>query len=795
MNREEIPKLLKALIGANSEIEVGKILAGPLGKGLTWKAYGDNTRNYNIVGSQQKWPDYALAEKVVNSIDAQILLECQLRGIDPESPEAPSSPQEAAREFFGLDEERLREMTATERKAIKPSILVVATGSDKRPCITVVDDGEGQHPSVFSDTFLALAKGTSPKDKIACVQGCFLMGGSGVLRFCGEDKYQLIVSRRHPELLGPGQEDCWGYSLIRLHHAKDDPKAYGYYEYFLDEEGRIPTVAPEPLSFLNDDEGSMDPLQYGTVVKMYDYELREPYNVTLELLRDIRRSLFAPVIPFQLVEKREVKDIERASRSRWVMGNRLSAVTSNSLVPATPPLVIEAELGVLGMLTIRAWVFKPRVSKEKRKEDEPTGRHPRDFIVPDEAVFFTINGQAHAAESNNFIRNKTGADLYFLGGQMMVEVDCSDVPGEVKQDIFMSSRDRLAEGPKTERIKKDLASALHENETLKELNLERQRQSQKPSKEMTATVKSIMGKLLKKNPDLMKMLGFLEGIPFTTKVSSKPKKPSKDKFVGAYPPTRLDFMGWDSSKGLLEKQISEAEGSFARVVLETDAVDDYLTRPDGGKLVCDPPDMVKVKQPLKEGGMPIKVVPLNGMKAGDKRTLTFTLTMPEGIHGDDLSVKLLVNVVAASEPKKPGEGSRRKKNKKKEEDKYLPPPIPVYETPPDDEPDAKTWGDFDWGGADVCKTEPFYDDEGKEAGVSVFINMDADCLKNFIRSFRSKEEYDFAKNLYQISVYLHALFYQQSLSNGQREEVLPELMKAVGQLSLAIGYNQEAFRE
>ena len=92
-------------------------------------------------------------------------------------------------------------------------ITVTATGTrpgsggrsrQVRPCLTVSDNGEGQTPDDFPDTFLSLHRNN--KVRIHFVQGKFNMGATGALPYCSKGyNLQLIVSRRNPKLL---QEDA-----------------------------------------------------------------------------------------------------------------------------------------------------------------------------------------------------------------------------------------------------------------------------------------------------------------------------------------------------------------------------------------------------------------------------------------------------------------------------------------------------------------------------------------------------------------------------------------------------------
>jgi hypothetical protein len=69
------------------------------------------------------------------------------------------------------------------RRDVARGITLAATGvkgQEGDPCLTIADQGEGQTPRKFPDTFLSLEK--SNKLRIPFVQGKFNMGGTGVLQ-------------------------------------------------------------------------------------------------------------------------------------------------------------------------------------------------------------------------------------------------------------------------------------------------------------------------------------------------------------------------------------------------------------------------------------------------------------------------------------------------------------------------------------------------------------------------------------------------------------------------------------
>lgn len=102
------------------------------------------------------------------------------------------------------------------------------------------------------------------------------MGGTGVLQFCGEQNFQLILSRRHPSL---GQSD-WGFTLVRRMNPVGNAKNSVYR--YLAPDGKVPRFEHKTNINLNLDitlaNGTALPdLEYGSVIKLFGYQrLVEP---------------------------------------------------------------------------------------------------------------------------------------------------------------------------------------------------------------------------------------------------------------------------------------------------------------------------------------------------------------------------------------------------------------------------------------------------------------------------------------------------------------------------------------
>ena len=102
MKDSQLRDFCLALMKADTEEEVIALLkdAGYWNDSKVWRFYGDRDTNYNAIGNQQSRPDAALVEKIVNSVDARLMNECLVRGIDPEGPNAPKTILQAVAMFF-----------------------------------------------------------------------------------------------------------------------------------------------------------------------------------------------------------------------------------------------------------------------------------------------------------------------------------------------------------------------------------------------------------------------------------------------------------------------------------------------------------------------------------------------------------------------------------------------------------------------------------------------------------------------------------------------------------------------
>ncbi len=94
-----------------------------------WLPHGGIENNYGIIGAQQADAIGALAEKVVNSIDAVLMRECFSRNLDPRSNLVPRSMVEAAEQFLNIPDGNLAKWSTAQRTELaERNIGIIVTG-------------------------------------------------------------------------------------------------------------------------------------------------------------------------------------------------------------------------------------------------------------------------------------------------------------------------------------------------------------------------------------------------------------------------------------------------------------------------------------------------------------------------------------------------------------------------------------------------------------------------------------------------------------------------------------------
>ena len=276
------------LLHAETEQDVVAILtkAGYWNNPVVWRDYGDRESNFAIIGNQQSKPEAALVEKIVNSVDARLMNACLEAGIDPTSSAAPPDIRLAVDRFSSGTGGALRDWAAAARRAEAENITLAVTGARRHPNITIVDKGEGQIPSNVPSTFMSIDK--SNKLRIPFVQGKFNMGGTGVLKFCGEHRFQLLITRRNPAILtatekSKGEATRWSVTISRRQLPKGGAGQVrnSVFSYLAPQDASVSNKG-EVLTFLAPSLPLMPEynvpykrvVEFGSAIKLFDYDMK-----------------------------------------------------------------------------------------------------------------------------------------------------------------------------------------------------------------------------------------------------------------------------------------------------------------------------------------------------------------------------------------------------------------------------------------------------------------------------------------------------------------------------------------
>src|SRR5262249_35812979 len=141
---------------------------------------------------------------------------------------------------------------------------------------------------------------------------------------------------------------------------------------------------------------------------------------------------------------------------------------------------------------LKVYAFKRRPGQKKRDG----------FLAdyaPGAGVLYTVNGQTHTLDGNEFFRREA-VDLDYLRDDLLVTVDCSAVDEITRADLFMNSRDR----PRITRLWKQLHGMverfLKQNEQLRELAIRRREEAIRDRTEDDQALADLLSKVLQASP-------------------------------------------------------------------------------------------------------------------------------------------------------------------------------------------------------------------------------------------------------------------------------------------------------
>ncbi len=442
-------KLANLLQSAQTAKEVDQLLQMAAAAGSKVVPVGGRENNIGTIRMASD-PGLALIERITNGLDSLLELAVLLHpGSNPQTPEA-------AAQLLGVPAGGVADMTDTERRTLAERLIFSLhdSGLKRRPTVRIVDCGMGQHPSKFARTLLSLNE--SNKVGKPFTMGTYGQGGSVTFGF---SRYTIIVSRRHPDLLEPGEEDRLGWTVVFEEQTDPSKNVLPRYVWLVQPDG-------SPFSL----PASLFPgFDHGVHVTHVEYDiqgLQGPF--TTQTWQFMHSAMFEPVLPFLISGDRDndPKKKDGSRDSRVVIGNsaRLANIAgARGEIELGAHDSFKIDLGPdHGSVTADYWALvRPEGSTSK---GEPAGS----YVEAASAVCLTLHGQRQDTERRGWIKDR--AKLPFLYKNIVVHINANGLLPAGRRELFASTRERATQSALRNLIYDRVVEELRTSEDLKALN-------------------------------------------------------------------------------------------------------------------------------------------------------------------------------------------------------------------------------------------------------------------------------------------------------------------------------------
>ncbi|MBR3185881.1 MAG: hypothetical protein IKF48_07050 [Oscillospiraceae bacterium] len=533
-----------------------------------WRNFGDNENNWSTIGNQQSDADAALVEKIVNSVDALLMKECMVRGISPSSDEAPHSIADALEQFYGITGGKIQNLTESQRTSLaQKNIILAATGEKDHPNFIIVDHGEGQSPQKMPVTILSINK--SNKLKVPFVQGKFNMGGTGALSFCGSNNFQLIISKRCPDICedDDSTHSLWGFTIVRRERPLPGTGLRSSkFTYLVGTDQNILSFSSDTMPIIPTSGDGFDDMEYGMYCKMYDYNLPGRMKSNINMALYYRLSMLLPNLAYPVYIDECRKGYRGHTMHRTLSG--LNVRLSDQL--GKEDSNIEEKVPVsftIGGQKVDAtvYVFKAKTSSGS-KLDMSQYRGT-------EGVLLTQNGQTHGNYDKKFY-NRSSVGLSYLSEYLLTVVDCTGIDEATREELFMNSRDRTRSSSFANKLESDLEEFLKENETLKQIQAKRREEAISDKLDDEKPLEDVLSSVFKSSSVLSKL--FILGEKLKNPINLG-QGSETEVFEGKYNPTFFTLIRPKKKTDVPFKRAAQI-GRKCRIRFKTDACNDFFTR-------------------------------------------------------------------------------------------------------------------------------------------------------------------------------------------------------------------------
>jgi hypothetical protein len=507
--------------------------------------------------------------------------------------------------------------------------------------------------------------------------------------------------------------------------------------------GALPTFEAESIPALPGDfpEVYSKPLEFGTVIKLYEYQMRSG------LRSDIRRDLYDRLsallpdiaLPVRLYERRRSYHGRTMESTLAGLSVRLEEDAGGAIEEGFPA---SAKLKVRGQeIRLKIYVFKAGQNQDYAKRD---------------GVIFVVQGQAHGAlDKSYFARSKVG--MNYLEDSLLVLADCSDFDARSREDLFMNSRDRLRDSALKHEIEEELTQIISEHPGLRALRDKRRQQEIEGRIGNSKPLADILTDVIRHSPVLSKILlqGQRLSNPFNlVDVADGPI------YEGARFPT---FFEPEKEFTARKPKHAPCDHRF-RVAFKTDAANDYFDRdldPGTATLLLD--DGTEVEDftlNLWNGRANLTVSLPDDAAARVGELIAYRLVIEDPSRITPMESRTVVTLDAPEEGHVGGEGARKPPagtdgtgNKDKEK-LDLPHVVDVRKA--------------DWSRHSMTRESAIRIVSAAEAGYDFYVNLDNIHLRSEIRGQQDLEP-EVLESQYRFGMVLVGLALLRELKDDEEE--------------------------
>jgi len=433
VNANADSQLIKAALNARTSDEaraVQELIAKAIGE-RHQRPIGGTWNNQGLMTGSGSSYDFKALEPVTNMQDALLELLALLKFGSTEAVPFKTPHEAAAVLFEGMSKKDRAELT---------SVTVDRCGTDsdkKRVTLVMRDKGCGLTAARVPYTIFRL--GSGHKDGVDWLQGTFGLGGLTAYR---NAQAIILVTRRDPRLLKPGEEDRVTVAVVEWERARTTINAFYLVTEKWEEIGSMQSALPysAPATMTNFEPGThlcligYDSEGLGRV-SSDDHSFRSVFDT----------RLFRPVSPIayrnNITHESERNEYLDGLQRKLDDQNSETRVTGEDVVPFN-------HAGKTYQLPMRFFLFsKPGAVGERRK-----------FVAHGHALLLTSNGQVHSHWTPAEFRLRT--KLNKLYDRVLIAVETDVLPIEIRTELFTADRAQLVSSATAIDLEKQIASSL-----------------------------------------------------------------------------------------------------------------------------------------------------------------------------------------------------------------------------------------------------------------------------------------------------------------------------------------------